>query len=293
MLPLTHTMQTTIRASLFALLAISLANISMTARAQHRIELPEDVRPYEAFTITVRLDLERGAAFTPFVTVTGNTIAIALEPPAEVFFLGPQFLPLEARIQGLAPGEYEIVLLQSFYVEDGTQVVETDAQLIVPETPPTTPVYAMFNWNTEHYFVTSSFEEAVSIQVDGWFQVDPGFNAWAAGSPSPEPAKPVCRFYSFEVNSHFYTADEDECSFLQNADTSWEYEGIAFKALVPRNNTCFGGTEPVWRLFNNRVLEMDSNHRFVASAETYRTMIADGWVGEGVAFCSPTNPVGT
>jgi serine protease len=68
---------------------------------------------------------------------------------------------------------------------------------------------------------------------------------------------------------------------------SWQYEGIAFQALLPVVGACPAGTDPVWRLYNNRFAEMDSNHRFVASSETYRTMIADGWQGEGVAFCSP------
>ena len=98
---------------------------------------------------------------------------------------------------------------------------------------------------------------------------------------------PVCRFYSSLVNSHFYTGDEEECAILQVEDHGWEYEGIAFQALLPANGACPAGTDPVWRLFNNRVAEMDSNHRFVASSETYRAMMADGWVGEGVAFCSP------
>jgi hypothetical protein len=47
------------------------------------------------------------------------------------------------------------------------------------------------------------------------------------------------------------------------------------------------GTTPVWRLYNDRAAQLDSNHRFVASGETYRAMIAEGWIGEGVAFCSP------
>jgi len=33
--------------------------------------------------------------------------------------------------------------------------------------------------------------------------------------------------------------------------------------------------------------QADSNHRFVTSADTYRHMVANGWVGEGVAFSSP------
>ena len=44
---------------------------------------------------------------------------------------------------------------------------------------------------------------------------------------------------------------------------------------------------PVWRLYNDRFAQADSNHRFVASPDTYRHMIANGWIGEGVAFCSP------
>lgn len=98
---------------------------------------------------------------------------------------------------------------------------------------------------------------------------------------------PVCRFYSQQVNSHFYTGLEEECAMLREEDHGWEYEGIAFQALIPTDDACPAGTSPVWRLYNDRFAYRDSNHRFVASGETYRTMIAAGWEGEGVAFCSP------
>ena len=65
------------------------------------------------------------------------------------------------------------------------------------------------------------------------------------------------------------------------------YEGIAFRALVPTQGSCYPGTVPVWRLYNDRFAQADSNHRFVTSADTYRHMIANGRIGEGVAFCSP------
>ena len=122
---------------------------------------------------------------------------------------------------------------------------------------------------------------------DGWEIVDFGFNVWHAEEPAPSTAVPVCRFYPSVVNSHFYTGDEEECSKLQAEDHGWEYEGIAFQALIPTDGACPAGTDPVWRLFNNRVAELDSNHRFVASQNTYLMMTAGGWIGEGVAFCSP------
>ncbi|HHX83507.1 MAG TPA: hypothetical protein GX696_11080, partial [Pseudomonadaceae bacterium] len=61
---------------------------------------------------------------------------------------------------------------------------------------------------------------------------------------------------------------------MQEEDHGWEYEGIAFQALIPNGGACPAGTDPVWRLFNDRVAEKDSNHRFVASSETYRAMMA-------------------
>ena len=92
------------------------------------------------------------------------------------------------------------------------------------------------------------------------------------------------------MNSHFYTADEEECELLKQEDAGWVYEGIAFQALVPvAGGACLPGTYPVWRLYNNRYAQLDSNHRFVASVGIYHAMMADGWLGEGVAFCSPAS----
>src|SRR5690606_25862465 len=98
---------------------------------------------------------------------------------------------------------------------------------------------------------------------------------------------PVCRFYSYLVNSHFYTGDPDECGMLRDNDLGWTYEGIAFQALLPIDGACLPGTAPVRRMYNNRADELDSNHRFTTSRETYRNMVPEGWLAEGIAFCSP------
>ncbi|MBI2782835.1 MAG: hypothetical protein EPO03_12410 [Porticoccaceae bacterium] len=74
---------------------------------------------------------------------------------------------------------------------------------------------------------------------------------------------------------------------LKQPGSGWTYEGIAFRALVPTNGACYPGTRPVWRLYNGRFAQNDSNHRFVTSVDVYRHMMANGWIGEGVVFCEP------
>ena len=163
--------------------------------------------------------------------------------------------------------------------------------LTVARAPPAQPVFTFYNESIRHYFITAGVAEKNSLLGGGggggWAIVDEGFNAWPAAGPAPDAAEPVCRFYSAVVNSHFYTAGPSECEMLKQPSSGWTYEGIAFRALVPTKGSCYPGTVPVWRLYNDRAAQSDSNHRFVASVDTYRHMIANGWIGEGVAFCSP------
>ena len=199
-----------------------------------------------------------------------------------------------ARIAGLPGGSYSIkrgsyLIENNDYAEDPSP--EVLGSVSVGPAPPAVRVYAFYNSESHHYFVTGSTAERDSLESGGggggWMIVDKGFDAWPADGPAPDAAKPVCRFYSAAVNSHFYTAGPNECELLKQPSSGWTYEGIAFRALVPTQGSCYPGTTPVWRLYNDRFAQADSNHRFVTSADTYRHMIANGWIGEGVAFCSP------
>ena len=66
----------------------------------------------------------------------------------------------------------------------------------------------------------------------------------------------------------------------------WQFEGTVFYALVPSGGQCPANTAPVYRLYNNRAKQSDSNHRFTADGPMRAAML--GWVDEGVAFCSPS-----
>ncbi len=81
--------------------------------------------------------------------------------------------------------------------------------------------------------------------------------------------------------------DAGECGSVHNSDPGWQFEGIAFGAFMPVNGACTASQLPVYRLYNNRFAENDSNHRFVVRIHLYNAMIAQGWAGEGVAMCLP------
>ena len=209
----------------------------------------------------------------------------------DLCFATPPILQKVAKFLGLSGGTYSI-RARTLYLDPAVATPEIGSVTIAPA-PPTQPVFAFYNGDIGHYFITAGTAEKDSLLGGGggggWAIVDDGFRAWPGAGPAPAAAKPVCRFYSSLVNSHFYTAGPNECELLKQPSSGWTYEGIAFRALVPTKGSCYPGTTPVWRLYNDRFAQADSNHRFVTSADTYRHMIANGWIGEGVAFCSPAS----
>ncbi len=110
----------------------------------------------------------------------------------------------------------------------------------------------------------------------------------------------VCRFYASGPNSHFYTAKAAECDMLKQIEQSerallpggfvysgWSFEGIAFQVDIPDDaGLCPTGKTNVYRTYNNRFQQNDSNHRFVVGDQAHFSMISNGWMPEGIAFCS-------
>jgi hypothetical protein len=151
----------------------------------------------------------------------------------------------------------------------------------------TITVVEFHNRFLNHYFLSSSDRETKSIESglagEGWTRTGEGFQA--IGTSYCDGSSPVFRFYDPGANTHFFTVDPGECGQLRNREGSWKYEGDAFGAEAPVNGACRLGTQAVYRLYNNRWMFNDSNHRFVARADLYESMKALGWVGEGVAYC--------
>ena len=165
------------------------------------------------------------------------------------------------------------------------------------------PVVEYYAAPTEHYFLTGGPGDIAGLDPGTltWKRTGETFKAWLNPADAPPGAVPVCRFYAAGPNSHFYTGNASDCAGLkaleaqQRAEASakntqflgWQYEQIAFYALVPTGGSCPGGTEPVYRMFNGPVAKNGANHRFTSDSRMRYAMLAAGWVDEGVQFCSP------
>ncbi len=149
-----------------------------------------------------------------------------------------------------------------------------------------------------HYFMTADAAEKQALDTGvypGWVRTGESFKAYAKGSNPDGSIDPVCRYYSppfietdfgvfpsSGVDSHFFSADADECtSVLRDCCGFWVLENDnAFQIDLPDKATgaCLGGTIPVYRLWNQRT---DSNHRYTTSAAIKADMLAAGYVAEG------------
>ena len=156
------------------------------------------------------------------------------------------------------------------------------------------PIVEFFNTQLGHYFVTAGVGEILGVDKGGagpgWERTGLGFRAFIQETGIPSGALPVCRFYGTPgrgPNSHFYTVSATECAAVKN-DPGWTYEGVAFYVFAPANGQCAAAQQPVYRAYNNRFAQNDSNHRYTTDSNAYAQMRAAGWSGEGVVFCAPT-----
>lgn len=164
-------------------------------------------------------------------------------------------------------------------------------------------VIEFYNTDLDHYFITASESEAEGIDSGsagpGWVRTGKSFLAWSLGNTVE--ANNVCRFYGSVnpgPNSHFYTISTQECSYLMHLQEThpstkprWNFEGYAFALKQPQpdqEQACSENFVPVYRAYNNGFSQgEDSNHRYVTDLDLLTPMLENGWVNEGVAFCSP------
>ena len=165
-------------------------------------------------------------------------------------------------------------------------------------------VVEFYNSILDHYFITGDAHEADLIDNGaagpGWSRTGESFKGWSLGS-SEQQATDVCRFYGSVwpgPNSHFYTLSAPECRFLMDLQEiypddgpRWNFEGYVFSGLPPAVNQelpCPDSTTPVYRAYNDGFRKgIDSNHRYAVDKQLLESMANEGWIMEGVAFCSP------
>lgn len=167
----------------------------------------------------------------------------------------------------------------------------------------TTPVVEYYSPGLDHYFMALGADEIALLDRGAqgdWKRTGYGFKAWGRAEYAAPGAVPVCRFYARGPNSHFFTANRAECDWLKSTEQQgraqasaagerflgWGYEGIAFHALLPKGGQCPAGSAAVFRAYNHRSQQNDSNHRFTAD-DAQQLAMSVGWTDEGVAFCAP------
>ncbi|MEO8133516.1 MAG: hypothetical protein ABI831_06045 [Betaproteobacteria bacterium] len=161
-------------------------------------------------------------------------------------------------------------------------------------------VFEFFNSALNHYFRTADPGEAGAIDNGaagpGWSRTGDNFKAWAAFA-YPNEGRQVCRFYGSVTpgpNSHFYTAAAAECMGLKaltartaNSIPRWNYEGLSFAIALPGDGGCAAGQTPIYRAYNQRAAQNDSNHRYTTRFNEYQQLVAQNWAGEGIVMCAP------
>ena len=265
--------------------------------------VPREPASFEAAWVMIR----SAAYFDPAsmrATVQGNVVRVDFDYAADAP-VGGSNVPAgyssfgAVKVAGMAPGGWRI---EGWGRSTSTGTVEKffEKDLVVGGPVDVVEFYAP---SLDHYFVSAGPDEIAQLDANpqrGWLRTGERFRAWLRASDAPAGASPVCRFYASGPNSHFYTANASECQYLKDLEvqqratatskglafTQWQYEGIAFYALAPVNGACPSMTDPVYRAYNDRAAENDSNHRFTVDTQL-RAAMGWTWTDEGVAFCSP------
>lgn len=295
--------------------AITLSCPLTTSSVQYRATQPW---PFD----TVELSATWAPACTNFVCLQGAAVvgAVAAVESANVIgfdFYGsdgalppgvtpqpsstPSQLKGKAVVGPLPPGSYSVVTRVHMVKADGSIddcSPQTSPLMVKAAVGPVQVVQAVefHNATLDHYFVTVNpveIADLVNGVHPGWTRTGFGFSAFAPAM-SGGAGVPACRFYglpSAGLDSHFYTANPDECAIIPSKFAgAWVLEsGDAFEAApeVPDSFACEAGFVPLYRLWNQR---KDSNHRFTTDASVAKLMQAHGYVLEGVdgiSMCVP------
>ena len=150
---------------------------------------------------------------------------------------------------------------------------------------PASGVAEFYNTTLNHYFLTADPIEGASIDRGGsgpgWLRTGTVFKTGGLNA--------VCRFFGnpgVGPNSHFYTADAAECAAVKR-DPGWKFESNDF-AITPAGagGTCPSALVPVYRAYNKRFAQNDSNHRITTNFTHYQKQISEGWAAEGIVMCA-------
>ena len=197
-------------------------------------------------------------------------------------------LPVEVLEELWADGEV-YVFMDIDRERDGFRVTLKSSSLtvkyIVPEvsSEPTVPVHRFWSGVIESHFYTADEaekEKVIANHADVWEYEGPAFYAYPeVWDPN---VRPVYRFWSDKLDTHFYTIREGEKDkLIKEYLKVWEFEGPAFYAHPEGLHS--PESRPVYRFWSDSL----GRHFFTANESEKQKLLeqlADVWVYEGVAW---------
>jgi len=188
---------------------------------------------------------------------------------------------------GVSPSAYVLGAVVVEGTRNSTVVPQILHSIVrVRHEPAGAPVVAVeyFNRGVGHYFLTSSDAEVAALdsgKFAGWERSIGSIPVYPDGASAPAGAVPVCRFFSSQFTTHFYSADRDECDAVQARwPDVWQLETRAAFYVMPLDDQgkCPATYQPVSRLYASR---NGPNHRYVTDRTLQYVMAANGWLEEG------------
>ncbi len=183
----------------------------------------------------------------------------------------PLFVYLGGSADGIAVGPGQ-AFADNLLVESG-EAVETSLR----------EVYRFWSPVLGKHFYTISKREKEKLLTQYahvWTYEGPVFRAFLDASDSA--SRPVHRFWSSALGSHFYTIEEyEKDKLLGSLVPTWTYEGVAFYAY-PK------GLQPTWARPVHRFWSESKQSHFYTISEAEKakllTLAPDRWKYEGVAW---------
>jgi len=167
-----------------------------------------------------------------------------------------------------------------------------DISYSIPGTAPEPNATSYRFWSpvlSSHFYTIKEAQRDSLIKdySDVWTYEGPVYRVF--GAPNDTGLKPVYRFWSDLLSSHFYTISEEERDYLvANYAYAWTYEGPVFYAY-PEGQQPYG-TKPVYRFWSGQL----SKHFYTiseAEKKTVEEQYAYVWAFEGIAWYAYELPV--
>jgi hypothetical protein len=160
--------------------------------------------------------------------------------------------------------------------------------------------------SADYFFYTSRDNEKFALDsVAGWSRTGVEFRVNLANDTD---TKGLTRYFFDKLvqnktrGIHFYTLADNEIAALNAANPgntqtpglpySEGIEAYAYSLVTTSTNGCPAVNQtPIYRAFRNATIAPDNvTHRFTADPAVYNALVAAGWSGEGVQWCSANAP---